>query len=349
VSILLRAPFVALSGGGDLLAYRLGAIPCLLAAGILGLYLARLAAGRGAGWIAQATIAAICLLNPLTFNALSTGHPEEVFTAALAVGAVATAAQGKSGRATLLLGLALASKQWAVIAVLPVLMALPGGRLRAGLGAAAIALALTLPFVLANPDGFLVTHRSLAFHTDEITRWSVWYPVTHVTHAYDPDAHVTFGAYRASPLVAKLSHPLILLAAVVVPLALARRRRSFHLSGADAMALLALLALLRCVLDPVNNLYYHEPLLLALLGWDALASRGLPLRALGGALALELASRWLGTSATSFANALYLSLAAGAALAIALELLRRRNPQTRGSSLGLDASGRAGDPRLARS
>ena len=48
------------------------------------------------------------------------------------------------------------------------------------------------------------------------------------------------------------------------------------------MALLALLALLRCALDPVDNLYYHEPLLIALLGWDAFASRGLPWRGLVG-------------------------------------------------------------------
>ena len=141
-SILLRAPFALLGGGNELEVYRWGSFPCLLAAGLLGLYLAALARRRGAGFLAQAAIAAICLVNPLTFVALDNGHPEEILTAALAVGAVAVAAEGHSRRAALLLGLAIASKQWAVIAVLPVLMALPSARFRAGLGAAAIVFAL---------------------------------------------------------------------------------------------------------------------------------------------------------------------------------------------------------------
>jgi hypothetical protein len=337
VSILLRAPAVALSGAANLVAYQWGAIPCLLAGGLLGLYLAQLAAKRDAGWIAQAAIVGICLLNPLTFDALETGHPEEVFTAALAVGAVAVASQGHRGRATLLLGLAIASKQWAVIAVLPVLMALPAGRLRAALGAAGIAAALTLPFLLANPDGFLVTHRSLAFETQGVTHWSAWYPLTNPTRAWDPDVQATINAYLASPLVARVSHPAIILVAVLLPLGLAKRRKSFHLPGADAMALLALLGLLRCVLDPVNTLYYHEPFLLALVGWDALSSRGLPIRALAAAAGFDLLSRWLLTSDVHLFNALYLWLAAIAAAAIAVELFRRPSPQAHAEGLGLGA------------
>ena len=328
VSILLRAPVVALAGGGKLAAYQWGAIPCLLAGGALGLYLARLAAGRGTGRLGQAAIVGICLLNPLTFDALETGHPEEVFTAALAVGAVAVASQGHNRRATLLLGLALATKQWAVIAVLPVLMALPAGRLRAGLGAAGIAIALTVPFFLANPDGFFVTHRSLVFETQYVLHWSAWYPVTHPTQFYDPSVDTTVSARLASPFVARVAHPAIVLIALLLPLALARRRRSFQLTGADAMALLALLALLRCALDPVNTLYYHEPFLLALVGWDAFATRGLPVRALGAAAAFDLLSRWLLTSDVHLFNALYLWLATLAALAIALQLFRRTDQQS---------------------
>jgi hypothetical protein len=332
---VLRAPVVALSGGGGLSAYEWGAFACLLVTGMVGLYLARLAAERGAPWFAQGAIVGVCLLNPLTVNAMQTGHPEEMFTAALLVAAVAVASEGHRGRATLLLGLAIASKQWAVLGALPVLMALPTGRTRAALGAAGIALVLTIPFLVANPDGFLTTHRSLAFETQAVTSWSAWYPFSHSIQVYVPDLHATFSAHRAPPLVAKLSHPLILLIAIVVPLALARRRRSLHLSGADAMALLALLALLRCMLDPVNNLYYHEPLLLALVGWDALASR-LPIRALAAAGILYLVASWQKTSAVQFSNALYLCLAAIATIAIALELFRRRDPQRSGQQLELD-------------
>ncbi len=327
VSVLLRAPFVAIGGGGDLLSYRFGAIPCLLAAGVLGLYLARLASERGTGWVAQAAIVGICLLNPLTFEALETGHPEELLTAALAVGAVAVAARGHSARATLLLGLALASKQWAVIAVLPVLMALPARRLRAAAGALGIVTVLTVPGLLANPGDFFETQRSLAVQTQYVTPWNVWYPGSSATPFHLADAHTTLHPHYASGFVARFSHPAIVLAAVLLPLALARRRRSFRLPGADAMALLALLGLLRCALDPVDNLYYHEPFLLALVGWDALASRGLPVRGLAAAGALELLPHWLLTSDVVAFNSVYLSLAGLAVLAIALELFGRRDPQ----------------------
>lgn len=37
------------------------------------------------------------------------------------------------------------------------------------------------------------------------------------------------------------------------------------------MPLLALLFLLRCTLDPIDNTYYHLPLLLALLAWETTA------------------------------------------------------------------------------
>jgi glycosyl transferase family 87 len=324
VSIILRAPFAALGGGDLLSAYQWGSLICVFTAGLLGLYLARLAGRRGSGAPAQALLAGVCLLNPLTFAALQAGHPEEILTASLAVGAVAVASQGHSGRAALLLGLAIASKQWAVIAILPVLMALPSGRVRAGLGAAAVVLALTLPAVLAHPHAYFETQRSLAVESQYVTPWSAWFSTTAVTDHQVPALHTTVQVHYASGFVARFSHPLIVLVALLIPLAVALRRRRFGLSAAEAMALLTLLSLLRCVLDPVDNLYYHEPLLLALVGWDAVASRGLPLRAIGGVAVLELLSRWepptLGLGAF---NLIYLCLGAATAVAITFVLLRR--------------------------
>jgi hypothetical protein len=322
VSILLRAPFAAL-GGDELSVYHWGSLPCLIAAGLLGLYLARLAGRRGSGLPAQALLVTICLVNPLTFAALEAGHPEEILTAALAIGAVAVASQGHSARAALLLGLAVASKQWAVIAILPVLMALPSGRIRAALGAAAISLALFLPTFLADPNGFLDTQRSLAVETQNVTPWSAWFPTASATTHAIPETGMSIETYHASGFLAGFSHPLIVLVAILAPLAVALRRRSFGLSGADAMALLALLALLRCALDPVDNLYYHEPLLLAFAGWDALGPRGLPVRALAGAATLELLSRWAQPPFDLHEfNAIYLAIAITAAIAVAFALLR---------------------------
>ena len=334
-SILLRAPFALLGGGNELEVYRWGSFPCLLAAGLLGLYLAALARRRGAGFLAQAAIAAICLVNPLTFVALDNGHPEEILTAALAVGAVAVAAEGHSRRAALLLGLAIASKQWAVIAVLPVLMALPSARFRAGLGAAAIVFALSAPGFLAEPDTFAGSQGNVAFGSRLVGPWSAWYPSATVTTATveRPGADLTVHAHHVSSPVGRFAHPAVVVAALILPLALALRRRRFGLSGADAMALLAFLALLRCAFDPVDNLYYHLPLLLALAGWDAFASRGLPVRALAAVALAEAFSRWaVKLSDPALLNAAYLSVAVAAAVAIALALLRRREPRPRGDA-----------------
>jgi len=316
VSTLLRAPFAAF-GGSQLDAYRLGALACLLAVGALGLYLASIAARRGVGRLGQVLLAGACVINPLTFAALDAGHPEELLTAALAVAAVALASRGHRARAALLLGLAVATKQWAVIAVLPVLMALPAGRMRAALLAAGVAVALMLPGALAAPGDFFETQRSLAIETQYVTPWSAWYPGSNASTVHLPEIHATAHPHHASALVARFSHPLILLAALLLPLGLALRRRSLAVSGPDAMALLALLALLRCLLDPVDNLYYHAPLLLALAGWDALAARSLPYRVLLGAAVLELLSRWqTPTLDPAPFNALYLGVAGIATAAL---------------------------------
>jgi Glycosyltransferase family 87 len=329
VSILLRAPLAALAGGPGLPAYQWGSFVCVLVAGLLGLYLARLAGRRGLGAPARMLLAGVCLVNPLTSAALQAGHPEEILTAALAVGAVAVASQGHSVRAGLLLGLAIASKQWALIAVLPVLMALPAGRLRAGAVAAALTLALTLPALVAHPNAYFETQRSLAVESQYVTPWSLWFPGSTATARHFPALHATVHVHYASGFVSRFSHPLIALVAVLGPLALVLRRRAFAISGADAMALLSGLMLLRCVLDPVDNLYYHAPLLLALVGWDALAAPGLPLRSLTGLVGLELLSRsappQLGLGEF---NLLYLSLAALALLAIAASLVGRLRPRT---------------------
>jgi hypothetical protein len=322
---LVQAPFVAFSGGGVSDAYQWAVVPCLLAACSLGLYLAGMARRRGASAATRFLIAALCVVNPLTLEALRSGHPEEVLTAALAVAAVASASDGHKARTAVLLGLAVASKQWAVIAILPALMALPGRRLRIALAAAAIAAVLTLPSLLAASDSFSEVNRNAASTGRIVTPWSVWYPAASIkteVHQIETTrliAHV----HEAPPMVGSLMHPLIVLLALMLPLGLAMRRGRFGLSGPDAMGLLALLALLRCSLDPLDNLYYHEPLLLALIGWDALAPRGLPVRGLAGVAVALLFRHWsLHLGDVAAFNDAYIAVVLVAGLAISLALLR---------------------------
>jgi hypothetical protein len=326
---LVQAPFAAIAGESSLAEYQWASLSGLLAVGVLGLYLAELSRRRGGTALAQFVIAALCLVNPLTFGAIQTGHPEELLTAALVVGAVAVASEGHSRRAAILLGLAIASKQWAVIAILPVLMALPARRARAALGAGAVALALVLPGLLVAPGAFSSVQGGAAFTKSLVEPASVWYPVARrdTVRLWSTDRTVQIS--QAPRLARQLSHPLIVLLGFATPVALALRRRRFGLRGSDAMALLALLGLLRCVLDPVDNLYYHELLLLALLGWDALAApRSQPLRGLvAAALAIALWT-WLTSTADwqAFSYA-YLAVTGAAGIAIGMALYRQGDRQ----------------------
>jgi DNA-binding XRE family transcriptional regulator len=319
---LVQAPFVALSGTSGEAAYPWAVFPCLLVAGFVGLYLARIAARRGAGWLTQALIAALVLLNPLTLEAIENGHPEEILTAALAVAAVAAAAEHRARRAALLLGLAVASKQWAVIAILPVLLALPAARMRTGALAAAVAVVLFLPAVVASPSSFFGVQTQVAGTGQVVTPWSAWYPAaTTQTETYVVDGERLVAEVENAPSLADpLSHPLIVLLALAVPLAVVLRRGA-PLAASDAFGLFALLALLRCVLDPVDNLYYHEPLLLALIGWDAFTSKGLPLRALvGTGVALLFWQAWHDLSDPAAFNLAYLAVVAGLGFALVSSL-----------------------------
>lgn len=323
-STVIQAPFVALAGGDALHAYRWAAFPCVLAAGFLGLYLAGVARRRGASRLSQVLLAGLCLLNPITIEALQYGHPEEILTTALAVGAVACASEGQKGWTAILLGLAVASKQWAVIAILPALMALPGRRMRVAIAAGAIAAVLVLPGLLAAPGSFSEVNHNAASTGRAVSPWSVWYPTAGVkaeAHRVGTETLVAH-VHEAPPLVGSLSHPLIVLLALMLPLGLALRRGQFGLSDADAMALLALLALLRCGLDPLDNLYYHEPLLLALIGWDALSPGRVPLRGLAGAALALLFYNWSHhlTDIAAF-NYAYVTVVLAALLAISLTLI----------------------------
>lgn len=272
-SVLLRAPFGALAellGGGALDVYRAGAFPCLLAAGAVGAWLAVRMARRGEGRLAVALVAGLAVLNPATFEALRAGHPEEPLGAALCVAAVLAGLGGRAGWAGVLLGLALATKQWALLAVVPVLVAVaPGARLRTALVAGALAAALTLPLLAAHPGDFVSTQAEAASTPSQLSPASAWWPAysVHYREVFDGVEDRTLGIYYLPGVLGRVPHPLIV--ALALPLGLLYLRRRGARPAHDALGLLALLLLLRCLLDPVNNLYYHVPFLLALLAWEA--------------------------------------------------------------------------------
>lgn len=280
LSLLLRAPFVRLvfHSGIDGV-YFVGVVPCVLALVTLVLALLRRMerAGRTVG--ERVAVAVICLGSPIMVKAIHWGHPEELLGTALCVGAVLAAAARRSLLAGLLLGAALGTKQWAVLAVLPVLLALPEQRGRFLVSAAITAGILTVPMLLGDPDRFLTVLRAAGSVDPQSVLGTRTGPVpgAHVTpyNLLWPFAHpeTVNGArlYFVDAIVARPAHALILLAGALAGWRL--WRRAPVVGGLAALQLLALVFALRGVLDPMSLDYYHLPLAAALGAAAAIGGR----------------------------------------------------------------------------
>jgi len=359
-SLFIRAPFVIPVFDGSLsTVYFAGALPCLLATVVLGLALARQLADRGQSTAVQGLAAGLAVVNPLTFKALHWGHPEELLAAALCVGAVLAALRDRPLLAGLLLGLALATKQWALLAVLPALLAVPRQRLGLLGVAGATAAVLTLPLLLANFGQFsevAVGAAGQANGSASTTPWNVWWLLA-------DKVTLPGGVERwmVPQWVAQVSHPLIV--AVALPLsALLWRRRERRAD--DALLLLTLLLLLRCMLDNWDNDYYHVPFFLSLLAWETMRRPGVPWLTLAVAVLLGVSfwpeqTRIFADSVDqapllfAFYMAWTLPLAAGlTAVLYRPDLLRqyhrRRGDQARPAAVR-DRSRHGGDRQLDRS
>ncbi len=274
-SLVERAPFAAaprLWGGGELAVYRAAAVPCLIASALLGAWLVAQMRDQRRPVFARALALAICVSNPLTLHALEIGHPEELLGACLCVAAVLLAGADRPLWAGLALGLAIANKEWALLAAVPVLLALAPRRRVPALGAAVlVSTAALAPLTLVGSGGFAAaTHTSLAPAAVIFHPWQVWWFLGHhEAHAQGLFAVSQLG-YRAGPAwTSTISHPLILAVGLALALALwLRTRRSGPIATRGALLALALLLLLRCLLDTWDTGYYMLPFVFALLAWE---------------------------------------------------------------------------------
>jgi hypothetical protein len=182
---------------------------------------------------------------------------------------VLCAIRGHATWAGVLLGVAIANKDWAVVAVGPVWIALAADRLRALLLAAAVAVAMLAPFVIATG------HLDLAGDTGNIfLPQQIWWFFGHVPHRF---IHHVAVDYRNQPgWLAGRAHPLI--AVIGLPLTLLAWRRRMRRD--DVLLLLAMLLLLRCMLDPWDNPYYPLPFTIALVAWEATVYARVPIAAI---------------------------------------------------------------------
>jgi hypothetical protein len=277
-SLLLRTPPAVVSNladGNDLVVYRSGVFICVLAAGLLAVFLAMSMIRRGRPWTIWALVAAAIVVNPLTYQAAYWGHPEEVLAAALTVGALIASGRRRWLLGGLMLGAALATKQWAALAVVPALIAAPAGtRVRLALTASALAAALTVPMLAADPDRFQAAQEmvsSASSYTNTVTATNLWWPFASKSTDEGTDGlgqTTTITQYSLPDDVGRVLHLGVIAVALALSLLYARRRGRGNPD--DVLQLVALLFLLRCVLDPLTFSYHHVPFLIALISFEAL-------------------------------------------------------------------------------
>ena len=194
----------------------------------------------------------------------------------LCVAAVLVAKRGRFGWAGLLLGLAIVNKEWALLAVGPVVVALPARRWRAILVASAVAGVFYAPLVVAAltaPAGGGIL--ALGKTGTIFQPWQLWWFLGASGHVVRDTFGVVLIGYRAAPSwLSRVPHPLIILLSVPLTV-LAERRggarvRSGEPADTDALLLLVGLLLMHCVLDPWDTVYYPLPFIVALAAWESL-------------------------------------------------------------------------------
>jgi len=330
-SMVERAPLALLPSlwsGGELAVYRILALPGLLAAAALGLWLVARLRARGRPALTRALALGLCVANPLTLNALELGHPEELLGAVLCVAAVVLAQRGRPVWAGLVLGVAIANKQWAILALGPVLIALPSRRLLCTALAGAVTAAVLAPLALVGSGGFLAATRATASTSSTIFQpWQAWWFLGH----HGPIVRGLFGnikvGYRTAPgWTGAISHPLIVVLAVPLSVLFWRLRRgrddagrdafARDTAGRDALGLLALLLLVRCFLDTWDIAYYPLPFIFALLAWEVMGPRQLPLLALAATVLAWVDFEWLPTHASADVQAGFFLLWSAPLLAV---------------------------------
>ncbi len=281
-SLLLRAPAALLVkslGGGQLAIYRTGTFVCALSCGLLGVWLTTRMRARSQPFVAWLPVFVLCALAPLITDAVLQGHPEEALGAALCVAAVLLAGDGRATLSGLALGLAIVTKQWGVLAFAPAFLALPSSdravRIRfTGLAAALPGALLVVTHLEAvSGQGALLGGAQQAGFAHA---FDLWWPFA------DASRHLAVGSpplwitdWSPPAVLAAHTHELIVL--LSLPLAASVvRRHGWTPSLETCLLFLALLFLLRCLLDPQDLFYYHLPFLLALTAWEGYTRRGAP-------------------------------------------------------------------------
>jgi hypothetical protein len=289
-SLALRAPAVAIAhaAGGDILSeYRAGAAACFAVASLIAVWLAWVGHRRGAGLPAVLGALALWIVAILWSRAFLLGHPEEPLAGALAVAAIAMAADRKPIAAGILLGLAIGTKEWALL-VAPAVVLVGRSVDWRRVGAAALAAVALTTGVMAvgNPGSFRRAHEGQRVGDQRtVTPATLWYRLGHKRIIGHEGDQLFFKVYPPR-IVGRWCRPFVIFFAFLAAL-LFFRRRGWECLAAFALAAFVLLA--RDLLDTQTFSYHLIPMLMAVAAWEVFAERRLPVVAAATMVAFQLA------------------------------------------------------------
>jgi hypothetical protein len=269
-SMTLRAPLAYAAsavGANDNWVFRAGALPGVAAMAWLAVHLAGRARRAFEDRVSWLLVVVVTAAGPLVWKTYEYGHPEDVLAAAACVGAVLLAGHGRPLLSGVALGVAIASKQWALLAVAPAVLAAPRRDLRMLIPVVGIPAAAIAPMWFADIGGFTSEARGVAGTGGQFHPHTILWPLAQP----GPDLPSGEPGAIAPAWLSPLPKPAILVVGLALSLVFARVRRERTLS--DALLLLAVVLLARCLLDPWNLVYYHLPVVLALAAWEVYEGR----------------------------------------------------------------------------
>jgi hypothetical protein len=202
-------------------------------------------------------------------NTLEVGHPEDVTAAVAATAAVILAMRDQPRPSAIALGLAVGSKEWALIAVLPVMLALPHRRLEvAGIAAGLAMLLVGLPWLADPAAAGRALHAQRTNYLGPLSpMWPVAIPIRMLRGGYVPAARmIPWGLMRTGAAALQLGVAVLAGGAWYLSLRLRGLR-------CNPLCLLAMLAAVRCICDTAGQEYYWLALLIPVAAWECLENR----------------------------------------------------------------------------
>jgi hypothetical protein len=267
------------AGGSDLSAYQAGALACMLPLAFGAAWLVSVPGITHRQRVARVLTVLVVISSPVLRTTLQVGHPEDVVAAVLATMAVVAATNGQARLAAVLLGLSIGAKEWALVALVPVMIALPGKRRSVAVISGGLVLLLVgLPW-LGDPAAVdrAVHAQTTAFLSPLSPLWPLADPIRFFGGGYVRAARsIPWGLQRSGALAIQL---IIALALGSVWYLRLRHKGVI----CNPICLLVLLSAVRCICDTAALEYYWLALLIPVAAWECLENR-LPVMTFGVSL-----------------------------------------------------------------